>query len=156
MSGAAVTNAITAQITVAYLSNPAHAIGADDVPRVVAAIQTTIDRLASGRDWRDAMPQEVKADIRALYSQLEAANRPAIDPRKSLFKTHLLCINCGKRYTTLRRHLHTEHKLTPGQYRARWALPGDYPMTAPNYSASRSSLAKESGLGKSGRRRRRK
>jgi predicted transcriptional regulator len=61
---------------------------------------------------------------------------------------HIVCLEDGKRFKALRRHLRSEHGLTPDEYRAKWGLAGDYPMTAPNYSAKRSALAKSIGLGK--------
>jgi predicted transcriptional regulator len=61
---------------------------------------------------------------------------------------HLVCLEDGKKFKSLKRHLMTHHNLTPQQYREHWGLPWDYPMVAPNYSATRSSLAKSSGLGR--------
>ncbi len=81
---------------------------------------------------------------------------PAVSVRKSITPDYMICLEDGKRFKSLKRHLGTLG-LTPEQYRAKWDLPSDYPMVAPNYSAKRSALAKENGLGqlaKSARRRR--
>jgi predicted transcriptional regulator len=75
----------------------------------------------------------------------------AVEARKSLFADHLICLEDGKHVTMLKRHLRTAHGLTPELYRAKWGLPASYPMVAPNYAKVRSGLAKEAGLGKTGR-----
>ncbi len=67
---------------------------------------------------------------------------------RSVFQDHLVCMECGLHMKMLKRHLQTVHKLTPAQYRSKWDLAGDYPMVAREYAALRSTLAKESGLGK--------
>jgi predicted transcriptional regulator len=79
---------------------------------------------------------------------VEAA-KPAVPAARSVFATHIICMECGKKMTMLKRHLMTEHGLTIDQYRAKHNLPGTYPMVAPDYAKTRSSLAKEMGLGKS-------
>ena len=102
--------------------------------------------------------------IRAVYQSLASADsgdavspaqtgmRPAA-PRKgsagqTVFDSHLICMECGLHMKMLKRHLQSVHNATPAQYREKWHLPGDYPMVANQYAALRSSLAKESGLGK--------
>jgi predicted transcriptional regulator len=89
---------------------------------------------------------------------------PAVDVKKSVFSDHIVCLECGASMTMLKRHLATEHGMTPEEYRAKWSLPLTYPMVAPEYAAKRSQLAKDSGLGrkveapppkKSGRKKRR-
>ena len=72
---------------------------------------------------------------------------PAVHPRRSVFPDHIVCLEDGKRLKMLRRHLRTAYGLTPRQYRERWDLPPDYPMTAPGYAARRSELARKIGLG---------
>lgn len=74
---------------------------------------------------------------------------PAVQITKSVFPDYVVCLECGKKMTMLKRHLMTEHSMTVEQYRAKFGLPGNYPMVAPNYAATRSNLAKEMGLGKS-------
>ena len=75
--------------------------------------------------------------------------RSAVPATKSVFPTYIVCMECGKKMTMLKRHLMTEHGFTIDQYRARHSLPATYPMVAPEYAKTRSSLAKEMGLGKS-------
>ena len=75
--------------------------------------------------------------------------KPAVPAARSVFASHIICMECGKKMTMLKRHLMTEHGLTIDQYRTKYNLPGTYPMVAPDYAKTRSSLAKEMGLGKS-------
>jgi predicted transcriptional regulator len=75
------------------------------------------------------------------------APKPAIQARKSVQPDYIVCLEDGKRFKSLKRHLRTVYDLTPDQYRAKWGLAHDYPMVAPNYAAARSELAKQFGLG---------
>jgi predicted transcriptional regulator len=79
----------------------------------------------------------------------ESAAKPAVPATKSVFPAYVVCMECGKKMTMLKRHLMTEHGLTTDQYRTKYSLPGTYPMVAPDYAQTRSSLAKQMGLGKS-------
>jgi predicted transcriptional regulator len=74
--------------------------------------------------------------------------RPAVPIKRSVLPDHIVCLEDGKRVTMLKRHLATHHSLTPAEYRQRWGLPADYPMAAPSYTAMRSKLAKDTGLGR--------
>lgn len=76
----------------------------------------------------------------------EAAPTPAVNPKRSVHADYILCLEDGKKFKSMKRHL-ASHGMTPQQYRAKWGLPADYPMTAPNYSAARSAMAKDIGLG---------
>lgn len=78
--------------------------------------------------------------------------QPAVPIKKSITPDHLICLEDGGRFRSLKRHLRVVYGLTPDEYRAKWGLPPDYPMVAPNYSARRSDLAKASGLGRIDRR----
>jgi predicted transcriptional regulator len=78
---------------------------------------------------------------------VDSAPRPAVPPKKSVGKEELVCLECGARMRMLKRHLINKHTLTPDAYRERYGLASDYPMVAPNYSARRSEIAKEIGLG---------
>lgn len=71
---------------------------------------------------------------------------PAVNPKRSVHADHIVCLEDGKKFKSMKRHL-ASHGLTPQQYRAKWGLSADYPMTAPNYSATRSAMAKDIGLG---------
>jgi predicted transcriptional regulator len=73
---------------------------------------------------------------------------PAVQPKKSVFPDYIVCLEDGKKLKMLKRHLKTAYGMSPEQYRERWGLPRDYPMTAPNYAAHRSALAKSLGLGR--------
>jgi len=73
--------------------------------------------------------------------------KPAVPVKKSVTGDFIICLEDGKQFRSLKRHLSTSYNLTPDEYRFKWGLPADYPMVAPNYAAERSRLAKESGLG---------
>jgi predicted transcriptional regulator len=73
---------------------------------------------------------------------------PAVSARKSVFADHIVCLDCGQGFKMLKRHIATDHGLTPEEYRAKWQLPPTYPMVAAEYAAERSKMAKDSGLGK--------
>ena len=77
---------------------------------------------------------------------------PAVNPKRSVFPDYIVCLEDGKRFKSLKRHLRTHHDLAPEEYRERWGLAHDYPMVAPNYAAARSALAKKLGLGQKRRR----
>lgn len=77
--------------------------------------------------------------------------RPAVPVRKSVAPDHLRCLECGAQLAMLRRHLQAAHGMTPDEYRAKWRLPADYPIVAPDYAARRSAVAIASGLGTKGR-----
>ena len=87
------------------------------------------------------------------------ASSPDLKPqkssiKKSIFPDYLVCLEDGKRFKSLKRHLRVKYSLTPEQYRAKWGLPADYPMVAPRYAETRSKLAKSMGLGRKGKKRR--
>ena len=73
--------------------------------------------------------------------------KPAVTPKKSITPEHIVCLEDGKKFKSLKRHLRTHFNLSPEQYREKWGLPADYPMVAPNYASARSNLAKNMGLG---------
>jgi predicted transcriptional regulator len=73
--------------------------------------------------------------------------KPAVNVKKSITPDYLICLEDGKKFKSLKRHLRTHFNLSPEQYRDKWGLPADYPMVAPNYATSRSRLAKNMGLG---------
>jgi predicted transcriptional regulator len=79
--------------------------------------------------------------------------KPAVAVKRSISPEHLICLEDGKKFKSLKRHLRTQYNMTPEQYREKWSLPPDYPMVAPNYAAARSQLAKQMGLGQQRRRR---
>jgi predicted transcriptional regulator len=85
---------------------------------------------------------------------VEQSQKPAVSVRRSVFADGIVCLEDGKKFQSLKRHLMSAHGLTPEQYRQKWKLAPDYPMVAEAYSERRSLLAKETGLGKGGRKRR--
>jgi predicted transcriptional regulator len=125
---------LTIRITCAYVS--ANAVPLHDLPDLIRAVHTAI--AASGQDQ----------DIEELT--------PTVLMRESITPAYLICLEDKKRFRALKRHLRSVHGLTPEEYRQKWRLPSDYPMTAPNHSRRRSELAKKIGLGRSGRKPRRK
>jgi predicted transcriptional regulator len=109
----------------------------------------------------DALPHLINAvfqSLRGINNQPTAVAtpekrpEPAVSPRRSVFPEHIICLEDGKKLKMLKRHLKTSYGMTPEQYRERWNLPPDYPMTAPNYAKQRSKLAKQIGLGTTSRR----
>ena len=103
-------------------------------------------------------PQDLPALIRTVYSALadvsgvqvasaELAQEPAVAVKKSVTPDYIICLEDGKKFKSLKRHLRTRYNMSPEEYRAKWGLPHDYPMVAPNYAKERSNLAKRMGLG---------
>ncbi|MEQ1867991.1 MAG: MucR family transcriptional regulator [Micropepsaceae bacterium] len=134
MTDTADTVQIAARVVAAYVSN--NRILAEDLPGFVETVHRTIIGLGNG-------PQAV----------VEAA-KPAVSIRRSVTGDHIVCLEDGLKFKSLKRHLWSSYGLTPEQYRVKWGLPHDYPMVAPNYAARRSALAKQIGRGrKRGRRR---
>jgi predicted transcriptional regulator len=103
-----------------------------------------------------ALISDIHAALRCLGNEPEVAPRPDLVPavpiRKSVTPDALICLEDGKQFKSLRRHLSSKHGMTPEQYREKWGLPASYPMTAPNYTKERSALAKSFGLGRNMRR----
>jgi predicted transcriptional regulator len=118
---------LTAEIVAAYVSN--NSVAANDLPGVISQVHAALGGTAT--------PAE---DV------LEKP-KPAVSIRRSIQSDHLVCLEDGQKFKSLKRHLMTHHGLTPEQYRERWELPADYPMVAPAYAEARSRLAKEMGLG---------
>ncbi len=102
---------------------------------------------------RADLPKLIHEVFEALTSasegkKLAPTSAPMSGNKKTIFPDYLICLEDGKRFKSLKRHLRTAYKLSPEQYRAKWNLNADYPMVAPNYAKTRSSLARTSGLGK--------
>ena len=124
---------LTANIVSAYLGN--HSVPPSDIPGLISQIHAALSRVSSGADLA-AEPL-----------------KPAISVKKSITPEYLVCLEDGKKFKSLKRHLRTQYNMTPEQYRDKWDLPADYPMVAPNYAAARSELAKQMGLGQQRRKR---
>ncbi len=102
-----------------------------------------------------ALPELIQSVHRSLATAgtaepapAPASLTPAVPIRRSVFPDHIVCLEDGKKLKMLKRHLQASYGMTPQQYREKWGLPADYPMVAPNYASHRSSLAKQSGLGR--------
>ena len=119
---------LTAQIVSAHVKK--NAVSVEELPNLIREVHKTLASLG------DSVPAP------------DAAT-PAVQITKSVFPDYVVCLECGKQMTMLKRHLMTEHTLTVDQYRAKYGLPASYPMVAPNYAETRSQLAKDMGLGKS-------
>jgi predicted transcriptional regulator len=101
----------------------------------------------------DQLPSLIQQVFNALAIAEQADTappkpEPAVPIKQSARADHLVCFDCGKQFSMLKRHLMTDHKLTPDQYLQRWELPPSYPIVAPNYAKTRSALAKKFGLGR--------
>jgi len=120
---------LTAGIVAAHLEgNP---LPADGLPALITEVYRTLSSLAAG-------PAPEAAD----------KAQPAVPVKRSVFADYIVCLEDGKKLKMLKRHLQTVYSMTPEQYRQRWNLPSDYPMTAPSYAQRRSELAKGLGLGR--------
>lgn len=127
---------LTADIVSAYVSN--NSVPASDLPSLISDVHAALNRVISG----------------AVPAAPAEAPRPAIPVKKSITADYLICLEDGKKFKSLKRHLRTQYNMSPEQYREKWGLPPDYPMVAPNYAEARSQLAKKMGLGQQRRKRR--
>jgi predicted transcriptional regulator len=126
--------ALTAEIVSAYVSN--NTVPATDIPGLINQVHAALSRVSNG-----------------VPDGIAEAPKPAISLKRSVTPEFLVCLEDGKKFKSLKRHLRTQYDMTPEQYRDKWNLPSDYPMVAPNYAAARSELAKQMGLGQQRRRR---
>ena len=136
-SNAASCIVLTADVVSAYVSN--NTVSSSEIPGLISEVYSALMRVSKG------------AAVAALAEPL----KPAVPIKRSITTEYLVCLEDGKKFKSLKRHLRTQYQMTPDQYRAKWNLPADYPMVAPNYAAARSQLAKQMGLGQQGRRSRR-
>ncbi|MBK1668658.1 transcriptional regulator [Rhodovibrio sodomensis] len=116
----------TTEIVVAYLRK--NALSSEDLSRVIGEVHASLSQLGTA----PAKPPQ----------------QPAVPIKKSIQPDHLVCLEDGKKLKMLKRHLRTNHNMTPEEYRAKWGLSADYPMVAPNYAEQRSAFAKDIGLGR--------
>ena len=121
---------LTTDLVSAYVSN--NPVPASDLPSLIEQVHQSLSNLATGVK---APPQEERLV-------------PAVPIKKSITPDYLICLENGKKFKSLKRHLSSQHGMTPDEYRAKWSLPTDYPMVAPGYAAARSQLAKDMGLGR--------
>jgi predicted transcriptional regulator len=120
---------LSAGIVSAYVSH--NALSVTDLPKLIGEVHSALRSLLGG-----GVPEPAEE------------LRPAVPVKKSITPDYLVCLEDGKKFKSLKRHLRTHYDLSPEQYREKWGLPADYPMVAPSYSATRSRLAKDNGLGR--------
>lgn len=118
--------AMTTDIVASFVTN--NAVAAGDLAALILTVHTTLRGLEQGND--------------AL-----ASPKPAVPISQSVTDEHIVCLEDGKTFKTLKRHLRARYNMTPDEYREKWNLPPDYPMVAPTYARRRSELAKDMGLG---------
>ena len=123
---------MTADIVSAYVGN--NTVSAETLPSLIASIHAALSGVSNGPVEAEPEPKE-----------------PAVPIRKSIAPDFLICLEDGRKFKSLKRHLRTKYDMSPEEYRAKWGLPKDYPMVAPNYAKARSDLAKQMGLGQGGR-----
>lgn len=119
---------LTAEIVCAYVGN--NAVPASEIPALIKQVHGALTEASA----KAAAPEAPKLD-------------PAVPVNRSITPDYLICLEDGKKFKSLKRHLRTHYNLTPEEYREKWGLPHDYPMVAPNYARARSELAKKMGLG---------
>jgi len=119
------------EIVTAYLSK--NILPPEDVPALIRSVHATLGGIAG------------------VEAPAMVAREPAVPIKKSVKADYIICLEDGKKLKMLKRYLRARYDMSPDQYRAKWGLPGDYPMTAPNYAAKRSEFAKKFGLGKPGK-----
>jgi predicted transcriptional regulator len=125
---------LAAEIVSAYVSN--NSVQVSDLSKLIGEVHRALSSSHAG----------------TIEPTPEPLN-PAVNPKRSVHPDYIVCLEDGKKFKSLKRHLHTHYDLSPEQYREKWGLPHDYPMVAPNYAQARSALAKKMGLGqKAGRR----
>lgn len=118
---------LTVEIVAAHVSN--NRLGANDLPTLIANVHGAL------------------AALRSSDRAVTERGEPMVSVRASLKPDYLVCLEDGKRMTMLKRHLRTDHQMTPDEYRKKWGLNSNYPMIAPNYAEKRRSIAKSTGLG---------
>ncbi|RVC97453.1 MAG: transcriptional regulator [Mesorhizobium sp.] len=119
---------LTADIVSAYVSN--NPVPVASLPDLIASVNSSLAKVR----------QPAEPETPALV--------PAVNPKRSVFPDYIICLEDGKKFKSLKRHLGVHYGLTPDEYREKWGLKPDYPMVAPNYAERRSALAKASGLGR--------
>ena len=123
---------MTADVVSAYVGD--NAVAAADLPSLINSVHRALSDLSAGAEPVAAVAKE-----------------PAVSVKRSITPDYLICLEDGRQFKSLKRHLRTKYDLSPEEYRAKWSLPKDYPMVAPNYARARSELAKQMGLGQGGR-----
>ena len=123
---------MTADIVSAFVGN--NSLPASELPSLIQSVFAALNSISSGEEQK-----------------VEAPKEPAVSVKKSIGNDYIICLEDGRKFKSLKRHLRTKYSMSPEEYRAKWNLPKDYPMVAPNYAKARSELAKQMGLGQGGR-----
>lgn len=120
---------MAADIVSAFVSH--NSVPASDLPNLIHSVHGALHKIAGTK----------------VEEPIEQTKAPAVPIKKSIADDYLICLEDGKKFKSLKRHLRTQYNMSPSEYREKWGLSGDYPMVAPNYARARSALAKEMGLG---------
>ncbi len=123
---------MTADIVSAFVSN--NSVPATELPMLIQSVHRALSGVSTTAEPVESAPRE-----------------PAVPLKKSVNPDFIVCLEDGRKFKSLKRHLRTKYNMSPEEYRAKWGLPKDYPMVAPNYAKARSDLAKQMGLGQGGR-----
>jgi predicted transcriptional regulator len=123
---------MTADIVSAYVGN--NSVSTTDLPTLIQSVHRALTGVSGGVETVEVAPKE-----------------PAVPVKRSITPDYLVCLEDGRKFKSLKRHLRTKYNLSPEEYRGKWGLAKDYPMVAPNYAKARSDLAKQMGLGQGGR-----
>ena len=123
---------MTADIVSAFVSN--NSVPSAELPILIQSVHRALSGVSGGGEVQETAPRE-----------------PAVPVKKSVNPDFIVCLEDGRKFKSLKRHLRTKYNMSPEEYRSKWGLPKDYPMVAPNYAKARSDLAKQMGLGQGGR-----
>ncbi len=123
---------MTTEIVSAYVGK--NEISASELPALIQQVYNSLSDVSQGVFVTETEPR-----------------KPAISIKRSVTQDYIVCLEDGKKFKSLKRHLRAHYDMSPDEYRAKWALPKDYPMVAPNYAQARSNLAKQMGLGQKGK-----
>jgi predicted transcriptional regulator len=123
---------MTADIVSAFVSN--NSVPSAELPILIQSVHRALSGVSGGTEVQEQAPRE-----------------PAVPVKKSVNPDFIVCLEDGRKFKSLKRHLRTKYNMSPEEYRSKWGLPKDYPMVAPNYAKARSDLAKQMGLGQGGR-----
>jgi len=123
---------MTADIVSAYVGN--NTVSVTELPGLIQSVFAALSTISAGDE-----------------PKVEAPKEPAVSIKKSIGADFIICLEDGRKFKSLKRHLRTKYGLSPEEYRTKWGLPKDYPMVAPSYAQARSNLARQMGLGQGGR-----
>lgn len=126
---------LAADIVSAYVSN--NSVPTAELPALINEVYAALQRITTG-----------------VAATITEAPKPAVPAKKSVTSEFIICLEDGRKFKSLKRHLRTQYNMSPDEYREKWGLAADYPMVAPSYAKARSNLAKQMGLGQQRRRKR--